>query len=263
MKIRNVINHLEVLYPKSNASEFDKGKIGLQIGDENLELSGILLSLDLNKDVVEEAVKNNLNLIITHHPFIFNPLKEILFDSPIGEILHLMFKHKITLYVMHTNLDVGYLGVNDVLAEKLGFINYEPSLENVMVDNFLRYGQINPQSLISYANDVCNRLSLSGLRVAGDLNKQIEKVAVIGGSGGKTEEIDRAIALGCDCLVTGEVSLHVAQYATVRDFSIIEVSHGVEKFVFESLLGRLSKQFEEINIIVSKINTDPFVVINK
>ena len=103
---------------------------------------------------------------------------------------------------------------------------------------------------------------MSGLRVAGELTKKITQVAVIGGSGGKIEEIDRAIALGCDCLVTGEVSLHVGQYATARQFSIIEVAHGVEKFVFDSLLTRLNNKFNEVKILISKVNTDPFIVIN-
>lgn len=261
MKVKNVINYLEQIYPKENASEFDTNKIGLQIGNENLELTGVLLSLDLNMDVLQEAIKNNFNLIVTHHPFIFNPLTHIIFDSSVGQILDLMFKHKISLYVMHTNLDVGYLGVNDTLAEKLGFINYQASVDNVFANNFLRHGNIPSKTLGEYAKEVRQRLALTGLRVAGKLDKNIQKVAVIGGSGGKIEEIDRAIALGCDCLVTGEVSLHVAQYAILRGLSIIEVSHGVERFVFESLVKRLISQFKDLNIIISEINTDPFIVL--
>lgn len=261
MKVKNVVKYLEELFPLHLASDFDYTKIGLQIGNSDLELTGILLSLDLTEDVVLEAINKNANLIVTHHPFIFNPLQKITFTSSVGKILNLLFKYQISVYVMHTNLDVGLNGVNDSLARRLGFIDYQPKKEDVIPDNFIRYGLIQEQCLISYANFVKKTLNLSGVRVVGNFDKIIRKVAVIGGSGGKISEIDRAIALGCDLLVTGEVSHHSAHYAITNDFSLIEVSHGVEKFVFDDLIVQLQKKFLEIPIYLTNVNTDPFIVI--
>lgn len=261
MKVKNITKFLEEQYPIENASDFDIPKLGLQIGSFDHEVTNIMLALDLTIEVVEEAISKNANLIIVHHPFIFNPLQKIHFDSSVGKILSLMFKHQISLYAMHTNLDVGLHGVNDTLATKLQFIDYKPSIENVMKDNFIRYGNIQPQTLGEYALIVKSSLELTGVRVVGDLEKVIKKVAVIGGSGGQIEQINRAIALGCDLLVTGEVSHHVAHYAITNDFSIIEVSHGVERFVFENLAKLLQDNFRTIKVLESNANVDPFVVV--
>ena len=257
MKVKNITKFLEEQYPIENASDLIYLN-WLQIGSFDHEVTNIMLALDLTIEVVEEAISKNANLIIVHHPFIFNPLQNT-FWFFCREDLSLMFKHRF-LYAMHT-IDVGLYGVNDTLATKLQFIDYKPSIENVMKDNFIRYGNIQPQTLGEYALIVKSSLELTGVRVVGDLEKVIKKVAVIGGSGGQIEQINRAIALGCDLLVTGEVNHHVAHYAITSDFSIIEVSHGVERFVFENLAKLLQDNFRTIKVLESNANVDPFVVV--
>jgi dinuclear metal center YbgI/SA1388 family protein len=257
MLIFDVVNYLDERFPQTLASDFDCGKIGLTIGSSNLELNNVLLTLDLNLEVVQEAIKIGANLIISHHSFIFEPFTKVLFDNEKGKVLGLMFKHQISLYSMHTNLDVGINGVNDVLANLLGLKNI---IGNVMKDSFLRYGDIKKTTLNNFATHVKTCFDLTGVKVAGPLSKEINKVGIIGGGGAQIEELDNALALGCDCFISGEVKLHVAQYALYNQIAIIEVNHGVEKLVFNCLRDELESRLGlKKRVYISKINTDPLI----
>ena len=258
MKIKNITSFLDNLYPSSLASDFDQNKIGLVIGDDALEVKNILLSLDLTLEVVKEAISKNANLIICHHPFIFEPIAKILFNSKEGKILNLMFQEKISLYVMHTNLDVGENGVNDTLASLLKLTKITGV---VAKDSFLRCGTTDI-TLQGLTNLVKNKFDLIMVRVVGPLDRLITRVGIVGGSGGQSEIIDEAITKGCDCLITGEIKLHIAQYAVDNDLCLIEVNHGVEKFVFNNLKEILKTNLNlESKIFISEINTDPLLAI--
>ncbi|HEY8395713.1 MAG TPA: Nif3-like dinuclear metal center hexameric protein [Bacilli bacterium] len=259
MKISAIIDYLNKRFPLDLASDFDSEKIGLVIGDGNVELKNILLALDLNLDVLLEAINFDANLIIVHHPFIFHPLTKIHFQDKYGKILSLMFEKQISLYVTHTPLDVGKGGVNDTLARLLGIqdLNYE-----IAKDKFIRYGKIKAIFLKDLAAEVKEKFELTGLRMAGNPDQVIRYLGVVGGSGGHESDIDYAIALGLDCYITSEVSLHAAQKAVEHNLAIIEVNHGVEKFVLVPLGEELKEEFAlSERIRISKIETDPFVTI--
>lgn len=253
MIIKDIINLLQILYPEENASDFDYGKIGLTIGDENIKVNKILLALDLTEEVVNEAISINANLIVTHHPFIFEPITSISFQSKIGRILRLMFQHQISLFTIHTNLDVGDNGVNDTLTKVLGLKNITGKCEK---DSFLRIGEIESQSLKEFALHVKESFNLQGIRVIGKLNNKIKKIGIVGGSG--SSEIYQAIDSGCDCFITGEVKLHHAQDAVFHQIAVIEVNHGVEKYVLGTIQNQLENRLQgQIEVQISKINTDP------
>lgn len=261
MIIKEVINYLEMRFPKEHASDFDKEKIGLIIGDDSLELSGILLTLDLNMDIVKEAIKNNVNFIISHHPFIFNPLYKIHFNSNYGKILEQMFKHKISLFAMHTNYDVGKGGVNDFLASLLKIKKIEIINNQVGKENFLRYGDIEEVSLKELALFVKNIFQLSGVKVCGDLNKRIKRIGIVGGSGAHPEDIENALKFNLDCYITGEIKLNIAQHALSNGLSLIEVNHGIEKLPFIKLQQDLLSDLSINNVLLSSIQTDPLVIV--
>lgn len=255
MKIKDVIHILEVLYPQSLASDFDTNRIGFTIGSFEDNLHHILLTLDLTLKVVEEAIDKQVNLIITHHPFFYTPLQQILLDEEKGQIIAKMLHHRINLYTMHTNLDVGSFGVNDTLAAKLSLQNIQGTVEK---DHFIRYGHIEPMRLYDFAQYVKKHLNQEGVRIAGHPDTTISQVGIIGGSGGQEEECIHAKNIGCDCLITGEIKLHIAQFAQSIGLNLIEVAHSVESFVFENtqrlLKNRLQKEFQ---VYISHINTDP------
>ena len=254
MLVRDVCNYLDKRFPKETAEEFDGPRIGLIIGSENIKVENILLTLDLNYEVVNKAIKKGCNMIIAHHPYLFEPLYKILFDSEKGKVIELMFKHQISLYVMHTNLDVGENGVNDCLARKL-------ELENVVAINgyeqssYLRVGEVD-MTLKKLANKVKDKFDLTGVRVLGDLNQDIHKVGIVGGSGGRVFDILKAKQAGCDCYITGEIHLNCSQFAEEVGLCLIEVNHGVEKFVFESLEEELEENLKSEFNFKNKIYTN-------
>ncbi|MDD4001018.1 MAG: Nif3-like dinuclear metal center hexameric protein [Bacilli bacterium] len=259
MKINEIIKYLEQRFPLELASDFDQDRVGLIIGDYNLELKNLLFSLDLNLEVANEAINREANLIVVHHPFLFHPLKSIQFNSKYGKILKLLFEKQISVYVIHTALDVGKGGVNDTLARMLEIKEINQVIEK---DNFIRYGKIEGIFLKELALRVKEKLNLSGLRMAGNPDQVIHYLGVVGGSGGHEEDIDLALQLGIDCYITGEVSLHAGQKAVENGLAILEVNHGVEKFVFISLAEELKEEFNlENQVFVSKVETDPFVTI--
>ena len=266
MKVKDIKNYLDERFPITNAESFDQNAIGLAIGDGEIEVKNIMLALDLTKEVVNEALKKDCNLIITHHPFLFNPIQKILFKSEKGEVIKLMCENNLSLYSMHTNLDVGLGGVNDTLASILGLndikiINDEPSF-----GNYLRYGDIKPMSLRDLASLVKDKFNLSGVRVLGDLDKTIKKVGIVGGSGAHPSDIITAVKAGLDCYITGEVHLNNSMMASFYGLSLIEVNHGVEKFVFTSLIKELKEKSKELfnykgEIIITTIETDKMITL--
>ncbi|AFC32246.1 YqfO [Paenibacillus mucilaginosus 3016] len=126
-----VIALMEELAPKSYAVAEDK--IGLQIGTLQKEIRKVLVALDVTDEVVEEAIREDANLIIAHHAVIFRPLPHIQTDTPAGRLYEKLIKHDIAVYISHTNLDVADGGINDMMAEAIGLTVTEP-LDEVHTD---------------------------------------------------------------------------------------------------------------------------------
>lgn len=134
VKLQRVIQILEEKMPRYLAEDWDN--VGLQVGNPQADTKKILLSLDVNLDVVKEALLKGADTIIAHHPLIFKPLKTITSDNPVGKAITTLIENKINLYVAHTNLDSAEEGVNQVLAEALGLKNIEvlsPSYEEELL----------------------------------------------------------------------------------------------------------------------------------
>ena len=121
MRLSEIISKLENKFPKQNAESWDN--VGLLIGNRENEIKKIQISLDVTMKVIENAIKNNVDLIISHHPFIFSPVKDINSDSIIGRKILKLIENKIAVYSLHTNLDSTIFGLNDLVGERLGFSN--------------------------------------------------------------------------------------------------------------------------------------------
>jgi len=123
-KGQTVIQYMEQLAPKHLAYDWDK--IGLQLGTLQKEITNVLVALDVNDQVVDEAISLQCNLIIAHHAIIFRPLEGIQTDTPAGRLYEKLIKNDIAVYISHTNLDVAEGGMNDWMAEALGIENGTP-----------------------------------------------------------------------------------------------------------------------------------------
>ena len=115
--VRDVSRLMEALYPIHIAEEWDN--VGLQVGSMTDPVERIMITLEADQEMVSEAIQNKIDLLITHHPLFFKPVKSINFDRPQGELIKNLIRHNINLYSAHTNLDAGSTGLNQYLAEKL------------------------------------------------------------------------------------------------------------------------------------------------
>lgn len=121
MIVQDVINHLEALAPLAYAEDFDN--VGLLVGDKSNEVTGILVTLDTLEAVVDEAIENNCNLIVSFHPIIFKGLKTLTGKNYVERTVLKAIKNDIAIYAIHTALDNALQGVNDRICNQLGLIN--------------------------------------------------------------------------------------------------------------------------------------------
>ena len=121
--VADIIQAMETIAPSSLAEDWDN--VGLQVGQKNWPVKKIWVSLDPSLDVVSNACQNDADILITHHPLIFKPLRSIDFGTPTGSIIHMAARHKMAIFTSHTNLDIVAEGLNDVLAEAIGLKRLE------------------------------------------------------------------------------------------------------------------------------------------
>ncbi|MBD0832382.1 Nif3-like dinuclear metal center hexameric protein [Aestuariibaculum sediminum] len=121
MIIQDIINHLESLAPLAYAEDFDN--VGLLVGDKNAKVTGVLVTLDTLETVVDEAITNDCNLIVTFHPIIFKGLKKITGKTYVERVVLKAIKHDIAIYTIHTALDNAFQGVNDMICNQLKLSN--------------------------------------------------------------------------------------------------------------------------------------------
>jgi dinuclear metal center YbgI/SA1388 family protein len=368
MKIANgyeIIQLFEQFSPKGLAMEGDK--VGLQIGRLNKKVERVLVTLDVLENVIDEAIKKDVQLIIAHHPPIYRPLKNVITDTTQGRMIEKLLRNDIAVYAAHTNLDVATGGVNDLLAEALeiqnpevlvptfetalkkivvfvpaeseetvrkalgdagaGFIgNYshctfsangtgrflpgdqtkpyvgqpgvmetvdevrietivpeiqvkkvltamlkvhpyeEPAFDVYPVENkgevlgLGRIGTVKEMTLAEFAEKIKKVLEVDRVRVVGNLESKVKKVAVLGGDGNKY--FSQAKFKGADVYVTGDIYYHTAHDAMMQGLNMIDPGHNVEKVMKKGVahtLGELcQKAGFKVEFIPSEENTDPF-----
>ncbi len=121
MQIKEVIQHLETLAPITYAEDFDN--VGLLVGNQNTKVTGILVTLDTLEGVVDEAIKNDCNLIVSFHPIVFKGIKKFNGNTYVERVVMKAIKHDIAIFAIHTALDNAFNGVNDMICEQLGLVN--------------------------------------------------------------------------------------------------------------------------------------------
>ncbi|MFW5889098.1 MAG: Nif3-like dinuclear metal center hexameric protein [Bacillota bacterium] len=251
MNLIDIIKYFENKYPKDLAYEWDN--VGLQVGSLNQQAKKILISLDLTKAVVKEAIKLKANMILTHHPLMFKPIDKIIFDSPKGWIIKNLIKHNITVYSAHTNYDLAEGGMNDTLAKALKIKS--PKLLD-LEDEIGRYGEIDAKEFFEFINFIKDSLNLETVKVIGRTDKIIKTVGISGGSGSK--HMYEAKRMGCDVYLTGDVTYHSALDAVALGLTIVDIGHHAEKIFVPTIKTELTKEFPDIDFIESNINTNPF-----
>ncbi|MDW0108966.1 Nif3-like dinuclear metal center hexameric protein [Sporosarcina aquimarina] len=258
-----IVQLFEEWSPKKLAMEGDP--IGLHIGQLNRKVEKVLVTLDVNEAIIDEAMNRGANLIIAHHPPLFRPVKHIWTDTARGRMIEKCIKNDLSVYAAHTNLDIANGGVNDMLAEKLELTEVK-ILEHTMTDGndvfgIGRVGALSSElTLEEFAHVVKKQLDVPAVRIVGDKNRKINKVGVLGGDGNKY--IYAAKRAGADVLVTGDLYYHVAQDAESLDLCVIDPGHNVEKVMIQGVAKKMSTLCEErqynVTFLQSELKTEPF-----
>lgn len=254
MHIKDMIQVFEKLSPPMLAEEWDNP--GLLIEPEHTDIRRILVALDCTPAVVREAEEKGAQLVLTHHPLFFKPVRRIHYSAPDTAAAYMLIRRGIGLYAAHTNLDSAVDGVNDALAHALGLTDIRPLLmpERPLTPETAGLGRIgtlkSAQPLKEFA--IHAREALHTAVRYGGRDRFVSRVAVIGGSGGGF--LHEAKAAGADVLLTGEVKHDMALDADVLDIGIIEAGHyETESVVLLPWIAGLQAAFEALQYTVDLI----------
>ncbi len=246
-----IVKYFENKYPTDLAYDWDN--VGLQIGTLNQNAKKVLVTLDVTKKVVKEAIQNKVDLIISHHPLMFKPVKNIVFDSPNGWIIKNLIQHNIAVYSAHTNFDVAEGGMNDFLAQALNIQN--PQLMDE-VDNIGRFGKVDEIEFNEFVKHVKETFNLETVKVIGNTKKSVTTVGISGGSG--SHHMYAAKKKNCDVYITGDITYHTALDAIQLGMTLIDVGHHIEVIFIEEVANLLQVRFPEVEFIQSQIDTNPY-----
>ncbi len=257
---KDIFNILESIAPIDLAYDWDN--VGNSIGNENKNIKKILLALDLIDDVVEEAINNDIDLIITHHPLIFKSINKINMSTNLGRRIINLIKNDICVYSAHTNLDISNFGTNDALFDVLNLKDKEHFFEEKNNFSLGRVGNLkNSMKLKDFLEIVKEKLNLDSVRYVGDIDKEIKRVGMCTGSGSSADMFKLAKEKNCDVYITGDIRYHEAQIAVEEDLILIDGTHyGTENLVMPYLKSFLEKKLKgkNIDITVSKVNGQVF-----
>ena len=254
VKVQQVLEILEQIAPPELACSWDN--VGLLV-DAGRPVTSIMTALDITADVVRDAAESGCELIVSHHPVIFDPLKRL---CP-ADVPYQLVRAGISAICMHTNLDAAEGGVNDVLADIFGIRQ-----RTAFADGCGRVGEIDPITVPELAALAQRKLAAlcnapdTGAAVQvkfADAGKPVHRLAVISGAGGSL--FAEAIAEGADCLLTGEANHHHALDAKRLGLSLIAAGHYATEFpVTAAVAAALRTALPELEVLVSTENRDPY-----
>jgi dinuclear metal center YbgI/SA1388 family protein len=260
MLAKQIIDRFENFAPKTIA--FDHDPVGLQIGDVNAAVHRVLVTLDVRPEVVDEAIAQNCDMIFSHHPLIFRPIKNLDFSNPQNQMYAKLIQNSILVYSAHTNLDVTEGGMNDWLADAMQLTKVKSVYSAHYDTNIGRIGELTTApSVEGFAKSLKQTFNLSGLRLVSNNNDaSIKKVAIVGGDGGKF--YPEMLKAGADVFVTGDVYYHTGHDMLADGIRVIDVGHNVEKICIPKLTALFNEWKAEnswdIEIVESTTNTNPY-----
>ncbi len=241
-ELQQICRFMEQWAPPALAEEWDNP--GLLVDAGSL-VRRVLVTLDITPAVVEEAHRLGCQLVVSHHPVIFKPVRRL----QSADAAFLLARYGISALCAHTNLDAAEGGVNDVLAGLLELEDVQP------LEGLGRVGDRDSISPAQLAEQVGKLLGVPVLLA--DAGLPITRVAVVGGSGG--EFFEAAARAGAQCLVTGEASHHHGLDALEQGVSVIVAGHFATEWpIVPEMARRLRQAFGELEVLASGSNRPPF-----
>lgn len=260
---------VEELWPESLAEAWDE--VGLVAGHPSAEVTRVMFAVDPTLEVIDEAIEWGAELLITHHPLLLKGVTSVAANTPKGRAVHRLIESGTALLTVHTNGDSAVGGVSDVLADALGLENVSPltpAADGLPEEGIGRVGDLNePMTLGDFAARVFGILPsvAGGVRVSGDKDGLVQRVAVCGGAGDSL--FDEVRASNADLYITADLRHHPASEAREAAVNgrpyLIDVSHFASEWLWlpaaaEALGNVLADQGIDLEIKVSTTNSDPW-----
>lgn len=256
VKVRDIYQYLDSVAPFATQMDFDNA--GLLVGSEDMDVERVMVALDVTAQVVREAARKRCQLIVSHHPLIFHPLKAVNPTDPTQAVVTQLIRKNIAVISAHTNLDMASGGVNDVLMERLG-VQTLGVLEKMGDCGMGRWGEFSePMTARDFAAHVKKALGTRAVRaVPGD--RPVKKVAVCGGAGGDMVEL--AARMGMDAYVTADIKHHEFLAAQALGITLLDAGHyATENPMMSVLADRLRDVFDAkgVEVFLSKSHKEPY-----
>ena len=262
VSLGEVLDALDARYDPALAESWDA--VGLVCGDRDEPVRRVLFAVDPTAAVVDEVVDTGADLLVTHHPLFLTPVHGMPADDPKGRLVHRLVRAGAALFVAHTNADrAARHGVNDALAAVLGLVDTAPLEPAAQPGTGLgRVGQLaQPVSLREFAEHAAAVLPVTagGVRVAGDLDRPVGRVAVCGGSGGSL--LPLAAAAGADVFLTSDLKHHpVVDAGEAPGPAVCDVAHYASEAPWLPVAAEVLRDDlgGRVEVAVSVRRTDPW-----
>ncbi len=269
--VADIIGVMEKVAPSGLAETWDNP--GLQVGSIDWPVKRVMVALDPSLEVLENAVKESADMLITHHPLIFKPIKSVDVGTSVGHIIELAIRNRLSIFSAHTNLDSAADGLNDILVSHIGLENVSvldvnKSMTSSATEEANGLGRIGDlpfkTDLASLCRYLKQALHLESIRMIGAPEFPVSRVAVCCGSGSSL--LDRFFASGAQVFITGDVRYHDARSTEEKELALIDIGHfNSEHLVVKSLSSRLTRLLQTLNPDISvhacDVERDPFIVL--
>lgn len=252
MECRKVLQKINEIADVSYACSWDN--VGLLAGRRDKTVSRVTVALDADDRAVDQAIAGGSDLLVTHHPLIFSPMKRITDETLVGRRLIKMLSHDMCLISMHTNFDIAPGCMGDLAAKRLGLTDYVP-LEVTGEDEKGAYGigvvgspAEGNVSVEQLCLQVKEAFELDGVQLyAPEGMETVTRVAMCPGSG--KDEIRYALAAGAQVLITGDITYHYATDAVAEGLAIIDAGHyGLEQVFIPFMASYLKEQLPDLQV---------------
>ena len=255
--LAHVTAALEQIAPLRLAADWDS--VGLLVGSSRPQIVRVMTCLSLTPEVVGEAVREQADMVVTHHPLPFRPVPRITAETSTGRVLLELIHAGIAVWSSHTAWDSAAGGINDQLAALIGLDRVVP-IEPDAIHPRAGFGRAGTApagwSVAQLSRHIAGQLGAKGVQFVGDGDREAGRVGIVCGSGG--ESLATVRQAGCTTLLTGEIKLHQALEARAADVAVIAVGHHAsERFAMEVLAGRLLEAVPGLACWASRDETDP------
>lgn len=268
-----IVDIIESVIPPQLQESWDNSGSQIIFGEKDVRK--ILLSIDIDERVIKESDDIGTDMIITHHPMLFNGIKSIDADTPKGKLLYHLFKRELSVYSCHTSFDKIKGGNNDRIAELLGLGSIknlagdpvdspQKMIENRTEADIGRIGRLKEGLTVKQMIERISsalEMSLRQIRVAGDMDRIVKTIGICTGAGADLMETARES--GCNMFITGDVKYHEAQMADELDICLIDAGHyHTEKFFGKAFCDMVQKKLgDKVEICLSKVDFAPFIML--